>query len=143
MKFAFASAGLIGVLLLGGCATNPRPKVVSVEVLFQRADKSGDGRVSRAEYQDFMVEQLFAMYDKNGDGVITVEEYVADGGTAAGFKKLNRSGSGKLTLEEAKKSDLIKDRMAAPFDEADANHNGYVTWEEFQVARAKRQAYTR
>ncbi|HEY8901329.1 MAG TPA: EF-hand domain-containing protein [Chthoniobacterales bacterium] len=142
MKFAFASAGLIGVLLLGGCAS-PQPKVVSVEVLFKKADKSGDGRVSREEYQDFMVEQLFAMYDKNGDGFITVEEYVADGGTAEGFRKLNQSGTGKLSLEEAKKSALIKDRMAAPFDEADANHNGYVTWEEFQVARAKRQAYTR
>lgn len=142
MKFAFASAGLIGILLLGGCATTPT-KVVSVEVLFKRADKSGDGRVSRAEYQDFMVEQVFAIYDKNGDGFITEAEYVADGGTSASFKKLNRSGTGKLTLAEAKNSDLIKDRLAAPFDEADANHNGYVTWEEYQAARAKRQAYTR
>ena len=41
------------------------------------------------------------------------------------------------------KSQFLRNRLAAPFDEADVNRNGYVTWEEFQVAVAKRRAYVR
>ena len=128
---------------MGGCATAPKKTIPTDEELFKKADQSGDGKVSRAEYQDFMVEQLFAIYDDNGDGLITEEEFVSDGGKAADFKKLNVSGSGKLTLEEAKKSAHIRGRFAMPFDEADVNHSGYVTWDEFQIWRAKAREYTR
>ncbi|MGH8045739.1 MAG: EF-hand domain-containing protein [Chthoniobacterales bacterium] len=141
MKLPIASSCLVGILLLGGCATAPKKHVPTDKELFAKADKSGDGKVSRAEYQDFMVEQLFAIYDNDGNGLITEEEFVTDGGTAAKFKELNVSGSGKLTLDEAKKSALIMDRFAMPFDEADTSHSGYVTWDEFQVWRAKSKAY--
>ena len=130
------------MLLLGGCATTP-PKQPSLEQLFKKADKTGDGRVSRTEYEDFMISEMFFLYDKNGDGFITEAEFVADGGTPATFKKLNVSGTGKLTKAEAMKSQLIRSRLAAPFNEADVNRNGSVTWEEFQVAVAKRRAYVR
>ena len=59
------------------------------------------------------------------------------------FRELNVSGTGKLTKDEAMNSAFIRNRVAAPFDEADVNHSGYVTWEEFQVALAKRRAYVR
>lgn len=129
------------MLLVGGCATeSKRP---SVEELFKQADKSGDGKVTRVEYEDFMIADMFALYDDNGDGVITEEEFVADGGTPETFKKLNASGTGKLSMKEAMGSQLIRDRVAAPFDEADIDGSGAVTWAEFQTALAKRRAYVR
>jgi len=141
MKPAILLVCLIGALSLGGCST--APKRPSVEVLFKKADSSGDGRVSRREYEDFMIEEMYAQFDKNGDGFITEAEFVADGGTVKSFRIINVSGSGKVTLAEAKNSQFIRDRLAAPFIEADVNGNGYVTWEEFQTARAKSRAYVR
>jgi Ca2+-binding EF-hand superfamily protein len=142
MKRAIFSAGLIGVLSLGGCATVTQSPS-TVEGLFKKADVSGDGRVSRAEYENFMIGEMFSHYDKNGDSFITEAEFVADGGTVKTFREINVSGSGKITLIEAKSSKLIRNRLAAPFVEADANGNGYVTWEEFQAARAKARACVR
>jgi Ca2+-binding EF-hand superfamily protein len=142
MKPAFALVCAIGILSLGGCATATKSPA-TVEALFKRADKSGDGRVSRTEYEDFMIENMFASFDRNGDGFITEEEFVADGGTAKSFRIINVSGTGKISLVEAKNSKFIRNRLAAPFNEADVNGNGYVTWEEFKTARAKAQAYVR
>lgn len=143
MKLSSLLACVLGVLVLGGCATAPKKQVPTVEALWKKADADSDGKVSRAEYQDFMFEQMFVVCDPSGDGFITVEEYVADGGTAAEFRKLNVSGTGKLSLDEAKKSPMLQQRLTALFDEADANHSGYVTWDEFQVWRAKADAYVR
>lgn len=142
MKPAIFSVCLIGVLSLGGCATAPK-RPATVEALFKQADKSGDGKVSLAEYEDFMIAEMFAQFDKNGDGGITEAEFVADGGTVKTFRAINVSGSGKITLEEARASKLVRSRLAAPFKEADVNGSGFVTWEEFQAARAKTRAYVR
>jgi Ca2+-binding EF-hand superfamily protein len=87
---------------------------------------------------------MFAIYDANGDGYITEAEFVADGGTPSMFRELNVSAAPTSSpKDEAMKSAFIRNRVAAPFDEADVNQNGYVTWEEFQVALAKRRAYVR
>lgn len=134
-----------GILALSGCVSSStgtkRPP--TVEELFKRADKNGDGKVSRVEFTDAMIADVFARYDRNGDGFITIEEYVADGGTPEGFRKINRSGTGKITLEEAKTSKLIVDRMAIPFDEADVDRSGYVTLVEFQRAKERARSYNR
>ncbi len=142
MKPAISSICLVGVLFLGGCAA-PARRPATVEALFKQADKSGDGRVSRAEYEDFMIKDMFVQFDKNGDGFVTEAEFVADGGTVKTFREINVSGSGKITLVEAKASKVIRKRLAAPFLEADVNGNGSVTWDEFQAARAKAKAYVR
>ncbi|HRJ70763.1 MAG TPA: hypothetical protein PLS03_00980 [Terrimicrobiaceae bacterium] len=142
MKLSLLAGCIFGMFLLGGCATTA-PKRPSLEQLFKNADKNGDGRVSRTEYEDYMITEMFFQYDKNGDGFITEAEFVGDGGTPATFRKLNVSGTGKLTKDEAMKSKLIRSRLAAPFLEADVNKNGAVTWEEFQVAVEKRRAYVR
>lgn len=143
MKLAFASVCVIGMLVLGGCATPVEKRQAGMEELFKRADSTGDGKVTRVEFQDFMIEEMFTLYDKNNDGFITEAEFVADGGTVQTFRKLNRSGSGKLSKNEAMKSRLIRDHLSAPFDEADVDGSGAVTWAEFQVALEKRRAYVR
>ena len=140
---AFPSLCLAGILAVAGCATKPDNHPTTVEQLFKKADTSGDGRVSRTEYQDFMIEEIYLRYDKDGDGIVTEAEFVASGGTPEAFRKINRNGSGKITLAEAKASPAIRDRVSVTFDEADVNHNGSVTWTEYEVARAKRQAYVR
>lgn len=142
MKPAIFSVFLIGVLSLGGCATTAR-RPATVEALFKQADKSGDGRVSLKEYEDFMIDDMFAQFDKNGDGSVTEAEFVADGGTAKTFREINVSGSGAITPAEAKASKVVRNRLAAPFKEADVNGNGFVTWDEFQAARAQARAYVR
>jgi hypothetical protein len=143
MKLSFLLGCVLGILVLGGCATSPKKPVPTAEELWRKADANSDGKVSRAEYQDFMFEQLFAISDNSGDGFITMEEYVADGGTEAEFRRINVSGTGRLTIEEAKTSPMLAQRFALPFDEADVNGSGYVSWDEFQAWRAKANAYVR
>ena len=125
-----------------GCATTA-PKTVPLGQRFKMADTDGDGRVTRAEFTDFLIEDAFLRYDRNHDGFVTEEEYVAGGGTAANFRKINTSGTGKATLAEARASKVIRDTMAVPFDEADVSRNGAVTLEEYQAYIARRDAEVR
>jgi len=133
---------LLAILSFASCATGSK-RPASLEDLFRQADKSGDGKVSKAEYENFMIVEMFKIYDQNGDGFISEKEFVADGGTVKAFRAINTSGDGRLSLEEALASQAIRDRLAAPFDEADVNHSGDVTFSEFKVARANSQAYVR
>lgn len=134
-----------GIFLIGGCATGPQAKKrpATIEELFRRADANGDGRVSRDEFINFLIEDAFQRYDRNGDGYVDLEGYIAGGGTESDFRKINRSGTGKVTLQEAQASPLIRNRMAKPFDEADKNGNGYITWDEFQEYMERARPYTR
>lgn len=138
---------LAAALLITGCASpstsSDSGRPATLKELFDRADANGDGRVSRDEFIDYMVEDVFVRYDKNGNGYVTEEEYVAGGGTPEDFRKINRSGSGKITLQEAKTSKLVRDTMMPPFDEADVNQNGSVSWVEFQAFLERAAPYTR
>ncbi len=133
LSFAFLTSGCVN--------PSKKPQSRDLEALFKKADADGDGRVSREEFADFMIEQVFVNYDRNGNGFVTQAEYLDGGGTLEGFRKINRSGSGKITLPEAKASKLVRDRMTLPFDEADGNGNGYVTWDEFQKFRVRAAPY--
>jgi Ca2+-binding EF-hand superfamily protein len=127
-------------LVLCGCATGPSAgEEAALKKRFHQVDASGDGKISREEFTDFMIEEAFAMYDKGGKGYVTLDEYTAGGGTERGFKSINKSGSGKVTLAEAKQSQLARHQMAQPFDEADADTGGtgYVSYQEFVAFRGK------
>ena len=121
-------APLLPVLLLAACATSTDP---TPEQNFKRADKNGDGLVSREEATDLMIGDAFARFDTNGDGYVDEQEYVQNGGTAEKFREINRSGTGKLTLEEARTSPQVSEHMAIPFDEADVNGNGAIAYDEY------------
>jgi Ca2+-binding EF-hand superfamily protein len=141
MKLSPALLALLVIALLpAGCATGPSAaNEAALKKRFNQVDVSGDGKISRDEFTDFMIEETFKMYDKDGKGYVTLDEYVAGGGTERGFKAINKSGSGKVTLAEAKKSELARHQMAMPFDEADADGGGtgYVSYDEFVAFRGK------
>lgn len=133
---------LLAILTFAGCATGSKHPA-TIEDLFRKADQNGDGKVSKAEYENFMIVDMFKIYDQDGNGFISEKEFVADGGTVKTFRAINTSGDGRLSLKEALASQAVRQRLAVLFNEADVNHNGYVTFVEFKVARANRQAYVR
>lgn len=125
-------------VLPGGCAH--RDDASSDAALLQRfkqADASGDGKVSRDEFTDFLITETFQFYDRNGNGYVTLEEFVAGGGTEETFRKIDRRGTGKATLADAKASRVVRNQMVKPFDEADTARTGYLTYEEFVAFRKK------
>jgi Ca2+-binding EF-hand superfamily protein len=135
MKCSSGLLCLATVLSFTACSTTP--PAPSVEDSFKRADLDGNGTVSRQEYDAHLIGEMFARYDTNKDSVITEKEFLANGGTAEGFRKINTSGSGKITLQEARASAGVRKTLDAPFKEADVNGDGKVTLAEFQAARTK------
>jgi Ca2+-binding EF-hand superfamily protein len=131
---------LLPVLLLASCATTA---TLTPEQRFNKADKDGSGSVSRTEATTMIIANAFAMYDADGDGFVTEKEFVASGGTPENFRKVNKSGSGKVTLEEAKASPLVFNTFVVAFDEADTNKDGKVTLEEYKTYLALRDAAVR
>ena len=131
---------LLPVLLLASCATTA---TLTPEQRFNKADKDGSGSVSRTEATNMMIADAFAMYDVDGDGFVTEKEFVASGGTPENFRKVNRSRSGKVSLEEAKASPLVFNTFVVAFDEADTNNDGKVTLEEYKTYLALRDAAVR
>ncbi len=131
---------LLPALLLASCATT---STLSPEQKFQRADKNGDGSVSRLEATNLMIADAFVMYDTNGDGSVSEAEFVASGGTSANFRKINKSGSGQISLAEAQASPGVFNTFVVSFDEADVNKDGQVTLVEYQSYLKLRDAAVR
>ncbi|MEX1114956.1 MAG: hypothetical protein WEB53_06885 [Akkermansiaceae bacterium] len=132
---------LLPACLLASCAaTTP---AVSPEQRFQRADKDGDGSVSRVEATKQIISEAFAMYDSNGDGFVSETEFVASGGKLENFRKINQSGSGKISLQEAQANRQVFNVFVVAFDEADADKDGKVTLAEYQSYLKLRDAAVR
>ena len=129
-------------LFITGCATPPPPKPTAEE-LFKGRDVNGDGRVSRPEHDSYLIGEMFTRYDKNNDSVISQKEYLDNGGTAEGFRKIDTSGSGKVSLKEAKASPGVRKTLDGPFEEADVNRDGRVSLDEFRTSREKTLDYVR
>jgi Ca2+-binding EF-hand superfamily protein len=131
---------LLPVALAASCVS---PPATPSSKAFQRADNNSDGSVSRQEATDLMIADAFMMYDSNGDKVVDEAEFMASGGTAENFRKINKSGSGKITLEEAKSSKRVFNTFVVSFDEADTNKDGLVSYEEYVAYIARRDAAVR
>jgi len=130
---------LLPTILLSGCATT----TLSPEQKFQKADKNGDGSVSRLESTNLIIADAFEMFDANGDSFVTEAEYLASGGTPENFRKINKSGSGQVSLQEAQANPLIFNTFVVSFDEADTNNDGQVTLAEYQSYLQLRDAAVR
>lgn len=130
-------------LVVAGCATQPQSGNAALMNRFKQADASGDGKVSRDEFVDFMVTESFANYDKGKKGYVTLEEFTAGGGTPATYRKIDRDGNGRVTLADAKASKTVREQFAIPFDSADTSRSGYVTFDEFVAYRVAAAPYVR
>jgi Ca2+-binding EF-hand superfamily protein len=87
-------------------AVPARAQVMATADYLERMDADGDGRVSLAEYLDWMGYAFHAM-DRNGDGMLTPDEVPGGRGPA-------------LSLEGH------RERLAATFARQDANRDGFL-----------------
>lgn len=99
----------------------------------QKADANRDGAISRKELLVYRASQ-FDRIDRNGDGVLTSNDMPSFAkvrermeAATAGF---DRNGDGKITRAE------FASGPTAAFDRADSNHDGIVTRQELEAARA-------
>lgn len=131
---------LFPALLLASCATTTN---LTPEQRFKKADTNGNGMVSRSEAANMIIVEAFSMYDADKNGFVTEKEFVASGGTPENFRKVNKSGSGKISLAEAQASPLVFDTFVVAVDESDANKDGQVTLAEYKAYLARRDAAVR
>jgi len=105
----------------------------------KRADTNGDGMISREEAAALpMISKHFDEIDANHDGQITVEELRAFHAKqrAEHFKKIDTDGDGRISRAEAQAN---APRLAAHFDQLDANKDGFLTPDELAAAHARHQ----
>jgi Ca2+-binding EF-hand superfamily protein len=135
---------------------------------FKKADKDGDGALSRAEVDAGMPRMAkdFDAIDANKDGKITQDEMRAFGEKRRAEMQSQRSGQGgqggrrpdpermkQHFAEEFKKADTDGDGMlsraeaeksmpglAQHFDQIDANKDGKLTQDEIRASMEKRHA---
>lgn len=92
---------------------------------FRAHDKNGDGRIDRAEFQDWVVDGFY-FRDQGRKGYL-VQADLQGMASPEVFKAMNRKGDGKLTLREYLNA-LFQD-----FAAIDVNQNGSITVQEIEV----------
>ena len=117
MKTTFYALGLAslfaGTVMAGDAPRSDAPRDE------MRADRDGDGRVSRAEAASAAAQRSGDWFDKldlNKDGYLTQDEVK----------------EGRQTRHENMRADM-KEKMEARFKEADANGDGQLSLDEVQA----------
>jgi EF-hand domain/EF hand len=89
---------------------------------FRAHDKNGDGRIDRAEFQDWVLDGFY-FRDKDRKGYL-VQADLQGVASPAVFLAINRKGDGKLTLNE------FLNALFQDFAAADVNGDGALTQDE-------------
>ena len=92
---------------------------------FRAHDGNGDGRLDRAEFQEWMVEVFFHR-DQGRKGYLTIED-VRGSMTPGVFKAMNRKGDGKLGLPE------FLNALFQDFQAIDTGREGSITPEQIEA----------
>jgi Ca2+-binding EF-hand superfamily protein len=141
MKTTFYALGL-GALLAGTAFAGDAPRSDAPRDEM-RADKDGDGRVSRAEATSAGAERSGEWFDKldlNKDGYVTSDEIRQARETRHGdmrakmeerFKEADVNSDGQLSLDEVQSK---MPRLAERFSTLDADKNGLLSKEELKAA---------
>ena len=107
MPMPMRTSSVLFLLLLSAAAS---AQVMQTGEYLAKMDADGDGRVSLAEYQDWM-SYAFDGMDRNRDGVLTAFELPG--------------GRGKPVTREQHRA-----RLAERFRKQDANHDGWLDAKE-------------
>lgn len=115
----------LAVILAASQATAQTAPPPDWKERFRSHDRNGDGRIDRAEFQEWMVE-VFYFRDKDRKGYLVLEDLR---GTVAPetLKTINRKGDGKLSQQE------FLNAVFLDFEAADVKKNGALTVEDIEV----------
>lgn len=95
----------------------------TLEDVFARFDKNGDGTIDRTEF-DLNKVLVIVAFDKNRNDHLDADEIMM---SAENFTAMDQDGDGKISGFEFVESDLGK------FEAIDADGDGLVTKEEFRA----------
>jgi Ca2+-binding EF-hand superfamily protein len=140
------AVGLGGAALLFFIATPVARAHDEGEVMFQKMDTNGDGKISADEWAAAR-KAMFKMMDTNGDGKISADEMQAamekqekmmgkEGGkgmmtASEKMKMLDTNGDGSVSEEE------FMSVGKTMFEKMDTNHDGYLTKAELKAGHEK------
>merc|ERR1719278_1172485 len=132
-----------------------------VKKYFDRADKDGDGEISREDWFTALtkagveitkedVDEMFATHDKDRDGMLSWAEFSGEETkNEKAFKLMDADHNGKITKTEFKKfcGNLSMDQVNAAFKAFDISGDDMLDYEEFcklmnnrdKKAKAKRE----
>ena len=127
MRRSVLGALIVAMALIGfaGPADSQTPARPAWKESFRLHDKNGDGRIDRAEFQDWMVD-AFYFRDTNHKGYL-VQADLQGMLSPEVFKAINRKRDGKLTLQE------FLNALFQDFAAIDVNQNGSISIEEIEV----------
>ena len=110
------------LLCLGGSVLAQGPVTLDWKERFHTFDKNGDGKIDRAEFQEWMVDAFFQR-DTNHKGYLVFED-VKDVMNTEKFKSYDKSGNGKLRLQE------FLNAAFQDFELMDVDKDGMLSMEE-------------
>lgn len=122
---------LLGVLIVAAALVSlPAPVLAQAQAPdwregFRAHDTNGDGRIDRAEFQEWVVDGFY--FRDTGRKGYLVQSDLQGMASPEVFKAMNRKGDGKLTLNECLNA-LFQD-----FAAIDVKENGFVTIEEIEA----------
>lgn len=111
--------GALAVSLAGGLAAGQTTLRPDWRERFRAHDGNADGRIDRAEFQEWMVD-VFFQRDRGKKGYLTIDD-VQDAMTPEVFRALSRKGDGKLWLPE------FLNALFQDFQAIDTGREGSVT----------------
>lgn len=150
---ALIISGLTGAAIAKGGDMRPGkcgPGPEKVEMMFERLDANGDGKIS-AEEMAAAPQRRFEAMDANGDGKVSAEEMVEhrmtmmrariEAQVAGMIAEMDDDGDGMLSAEEMgpgrRAERRAESHRAKMFAHMDADDDGVVTLEEAQAGAAK------
>ena len=92
---------------------------------FRAHDKNNDGRIDRAEFQNWVVDGFY-FRDQDRKGYL-VQADLRGMASPEVFKAMNRTGDGKLTLNE------FLNALFQDFSAIDTNQDGAITVQEIEA----------
>jgi Ca2+-binding EF-hand superfamily protein len=116
---------VLGGVLAGGLVRAQMTPNADWKERFRAHDRNGDGRIDRAEFQEWMVD-VFFQRDQGKKGYLTMED-VRGAMTPEVFRAMSQKGDGKLWLPEFLHA-LFQD-----FQAIDAGREGSITIVEIEA----------